>query len=226
MVTVTIWLLATALFAWPVPKQSPSNTQFGSIKGIVVNAEGAPISGAKVYDQPMNAVRIGKDHFVVTDETGRFYLRGVPTGRTMVIATKAEDGYPDARFAVYSGDAVLPVVEIRTDQTTSGVVVKLLRRGGLLRGRIVDSSSRIPVTSSRITLSRVDHPAWSLETDPSSDGTFEFVIPARPMDFRVTAPGFKTWTYAGSQFSKNHGPLIASPDQKLNIDVELEKSSN
>jgi hypothetical protein len=140
----------------------------------------------------------------------------------MVIATKVEAGYPDARFAVYSGNEILPTVEVRADDITSNVVVKLLAKGGLLRGRIIDSHSMLPVSKSRITLSRVDHPEWSLETDPENDGTFEFVIPSRPMHFQVAAEGFRTWTFEASGLSKDHASLTVGTEEKRDINVYLE----
>jgi hypothetical protein len=179
------------------PKATTRNVRYGSIEGVVVDGSGAPIRGAKVFDEPLDSVRIGKDHFTRTDENGHFLLKDVPAGKTMVIATKLEDGYPDARYAVYSGDAVLPTVYVRSGETARNVLVKLLAKGGKLRGRIVEANSGVPVPRSRITLSRLDHPNWSLETDPADDGTFDFVLPTRPLRIQVTAPGFKAWTYPG-----------------------------
>ena len=202
--------------------QSPTATSFGAVKGIVVDAHGVGIPDAKVYDEPMGSVRNGKDHFVVTDRDGRFLLQDVPVGKTMVIATKTEAGYPDARFALYSGNEILPIVEVTADTVASDVVVKLLAKGGVLRGRILDSRSKLPVPKARITLSGVDHPEWSLETDPEIDGSFEFIIPARPMHLKVDAEGFRNWTYEGSGLSTNHSPLLIGQEEKRNIEVYLE----
>jgi hypothetical protein len=197
--------------------------QVGAIKGIVLDERSNPIPGAKVYDEPIDSARIGKDHFVETDQSGRFYLTDVPIGKTMVIATKTDLGYPDARFALFSGNEMLPTVEVKAGQITSDVVVKLLAKGGLLKGKIVDSHSRLPVAMSRITLSRVDHPEWPMETNPARDGTFEFVIPSKPMHFEVKAQGYRTWTYEGSPLSKSHAPLTISPEAKLDISIDLER---
>jgi hypothetical protein len=166
---------------------------FGSVAGIVVDGSGSPIRGAKVYDEPMDSVRTGKDHFVLTDPTGQFVLKDIPVGKTMVIATTIEDGYPDARFAVYSGDALLPVVQVEAGQRTSDVKVTLLRKGGTLRGRIFDAQSGATVPKARITIARIDHPAWALETDPEDDGRFAFVVPVHPMRIQVNAEGYRTW---------------------------------
>ncbi len=202
--------------------QLPPDRQVGAIKGIVLDGQSNPIPGAKVYDEPMGSARIGKDHFVETDQSGRFYLTDVPIGKTMVIATKTDLGYPDARFALFSGNEILPTVEVKAGQTTSDVMVKLLAKGGLLKGKIVDFRSGLPVAMSRITLSRVDHPEWPMETNPARDGTFEFVIPSKPMHFEVTAPGYKTWTYEQSTLSKGHAPLTVRPEVTEEINVNLE----
>jgi len=163
------WVVTLALVVSAAHLRSNPQIRFGSVEGKVVDARDMPIPGAKVYDAPMDAVRTGKDHFVVTDEGGRFLLRDVPAGKAMIIATKTEAGYPDARFAVYTSNEVLPVVEVQANQNASGVVVKLLVKGGVLRGRILRSDSKIPISRARVTLSRVDHPEWFIETDAESD---------------------------------------------------------
>ena len=217
-----IWLVVVATALSIGHGQAPTTTGFGAVKGVVLDAHGSEISGAKVYDEPIDAVRVGKDHFVETDQDGRFLLQDVPAGKTMIIATKLEDGYPDARFAVYSGNEVLPTVEVQAGQMASNVVVKLLAKGGTLRGRIIDSRSKLPILNARITLSRVDHPNWLLETDPENDGSFEFLIPARPMHLKVTARGFKDWTYETSGLSTNHAPFLIGQEETRNLDVYLE----
>jgi Carboxypeptidase regulatory-like domain len=214
-------LLVTALLA-VCQIQPPFSGGVGSIKGIVLDSRGAGIPDAKVYDEPMNSVRIGKDHFVSTDSDGRFVLTDVPEGKAMVIATKTDAGYPDARFALYAGNEVLPIVDVRANQVTSDVVVKLLAKGGQIRGQIVDTQTKRPVPKARITLSRVDHPEWFLETDPESDGTFQFVIPNRAMHFRVQADGYKTWAYEAQ--SKNREPLKLAPEETLSLDINLEQT--
>jgi len=143
----------------------------------------------------------------------------------MVIATKIEDGYPDARFAVFSGNEILPVVDVKPDQVTSGVTVKLLVKGGTVAGRVTDARTKSAVPDARITLSRLDHPTWSIETNVEKDGSFRLVIPAMPMHFSIKAPGFGEWNYEQSVFSTNHSPMNLSPGSKLEIPIYLEPMS-
>ena len=218
--------LLILLFVSAVAKpQSTETTRVGSIKGQVVDAIGSPIAKAKVFDEPMGAVRIGKDHFTMSDENGRFLLNSVPVGKTMVIATKTEDGYPDARFAVFSGNEILPVVEVKSDQITAGVTVKLLAKGGTLVGRVTDARTKSALPDARITLSRLDHPTWLIETNVEKDGSFSLVVPAMPMHFSIKAPGHGDWSYEQSAFSRNHSPLTLSPGSELEIPIYLEPTS-
>jgi Carboxypeptidase regulatory-like domain len=221
MISAVKTILVIALLATS-QVQSSLEGDVGSVRGIVVDAHGAGIPDAKVYDEPMGSARIGKDHFVSTDSEGRFVLTDVPAGKTMVIATKTEAGYPDARFALYTSNEVLPIVEVHANQVTSEVVVKLLAKGGMIRGRIVDTQSRRPVPQARITVSRIDHPEWLLETDPENDGTFQFLIPGRAMNFRVQAEGYKTWEYEAQ--SKNHEALTVGPEETRDLEIDLERS--
>jgi hypothetical protein len=75
-----------------------------------------------------------------------------------------------------------------------------------------DPRSDPAISKARLILSRVDHPEWFIETDPETEGTFEFIFSSRPMHFSVTAPGFKTWNYEDSIFSKNRTPLTVLPE--------------
>ena len=218
-------LLLTVLVSAVARPQSTETARVGSITGEVVDATGSPIAKAKVFDEPMEGVRIGKDHFATSDENGKFLLNDVPVGKTMVIATKIEDGYPDARFAVFSSNEILPVVEVKPDQVTFGVTVKLLAKGGTLVGRVTDARKKSAVPDARITLSRLDHPSWFIETNVEKDGSFRLVIPAIPMHFSIKAPGLGDWNYEQSAFSRNHDPLTLSPGSTQEISVYLEPMS-
>jgi hypothetical protein len=221
VITAVRAIVVSALLAASQTQSSPV-AGFGSVKGTVLDERGVGIPDAEVYDEPMDSVRIGKDHFASTDAEGKFFLTDVPAGKTMVIATKTKAGYPDARYALYTSNEVLPVVEVHPGQVTSEVVVKLAGKGGLMRGQIVDTQTKRPVSQAVITLWRVDHPAWSLETAPDNDGTFEFLIPTRAMHFRVRAQGYKTWEFEA--LSKNHEPLTVVPEGTRNVDVNLERN--
>ena len=83
-----------------------------------------------------------------------------------------------------------------------------------MRGKILSSDTRVAVTLARITLSRVDHPGWFIETDAETNGAFEFIVPSKPMHFQVEAQGFKTWTYERSPVSKEPPTAAASTDRQ------------
>lgn len=217
-----MWLVALALAFSAGRTQHRTETQFGSVGGTVLDDKGVPVSDARVYDEPIGTVRIGKDHFVLTDQAGRFLLEDVPVGKTMVIAIKTEAGYPDSRYAVYTSNEVLPIVQVQAAHTTSPVVVKLPAKGGVLTGEIVNSRSHLPVPNSRIALSRVDHQGWFIETDPEGDGSFAFTIPSKPFHLQVSARGFKTWMYEESKYSKNHSPLIIGSERKVRVTIYLD----
>lgn len=216
-----IVLAGLALSLLGVVPRHPADTSLGSVRGTVLDPSGAAIPGAKVYDEPMGTVRIGKDHFTLSDEAGRFFLEDVPVGKTMVIATKTEAGYPDSRYAVYTSDEVLPVVEVQAGHTTGPVVVRLPSKGGVHTGRIIDARSQLPLPGSRITLSRGDHEGWFVETDPEANGSFAFIIPSKPFHMQVSAPGYKSWTYEQSGLSQNHAPLLIGAEVKKEIIVQL-----
>jgi Carboxypeptidase regulatory-like domain len=217
-------ILSLTFIVLVLTNQSVDKTvpQVGSIKGEVVDAKGAPIAGANVFDEPVDSVRIGKEHFVTSNEKGQFLLGHVPVGKTMVIATKVEEGYPDARFAVFSQNETLPIVEVKPGQVASGVVVRLMSKGGTLLGKVISSSSNLAVPDARVNLSRLDHPEWFIETDVGRDGTFKFILPSTPMHFSVISPGFKKWNYEESIFSRDRTPLTLLPESTQELLIHLE----
>jgi hypothetical protein len=60
-------LLLFAFLSAAVASARSEEMHVGSIKGEVLDAKGSPIAAAKVFDQPLEAARIGKDHFAASD---------------------------------------------------------------------------------------------------------------------------------------------------------------
>ena len=100
------------------------------IAGRVLDADGRPVEGALVASAPMfNRRRLANSAQALTDEGGEFLLEGLDRGRYTLRAS-AGGWAPGLRPGVPTG---VEDVEIR------------LRRGALLRGTVINSSSGEPV---------------------------------------------------------------------------------
>ena len=193
MRTVPLYSLLPVLILWagaewPNGQRQPASAA-GAVEGIVVNTDGRPVAGVRVY--PMQT---GPTPFSVTDVRGRFELVGVQAGSVRIMTSKMEEGYPDTGSGMYGVNLEsIPVVLVQPGATTDNVVVKLGMRLGVLRGTVIDAASGKRVPTARIRIAREDNPANFLSTNVDEAGQFVLAWPAHVRRLEVTAPGFKAW---------------------------------
>jgi len=204
--------------------QSKATTEVGGIRGQVVDGQtGKPVAKARVVAEPddnSQTPQTGKVNTVITDEQGEFAFEGLKPGQYVIAAAKEEDGYPNTDFAPFALNlADLPKVVVRSGELVENILVKAYR-GGRLAGEILDSSTKQPVLTSRIRLSRVDDPHLWLTTGPDINGRFQFTLPDRPFRVEVTAPGYQAWIFGenGTQILK----LERDSEKKLQIVLQKE----
>jgi hypothetical protein len=110
----------------------------GGVSGTVrVNDSGAVVLLARVLLKDLSS---GKQLAAVTDDRGRYDFGDVPSGRYLVVASKAgyiDSGYRQAQFAY---DLSTPIV-LRRGEALSGIDIGM-PRGGVLTGRIQDDEGR------------------------------------------------------------------------------------
>jgi hypothetical protein len=168
---------------------------YGAIQGKVVDSNGNPVAGAKVsafiVDHPG-----GRLPTAYSNAHGGFYLVPVAAGRYDVYASKEASGFPEASSAFYEGAGAAPEVTISDGKITKDVLVKLARRGGTLRGQILDARTRQPVVGARIVLKREDDPRkWLAQGPESPTARFAILVPTAPFTVAVSAPGYANWDY-------------------------------
>jgi uncharacterized GH25 family protein len=139
------------------------------IKGRVAEADGQPISGAKVsaFAGELNTAE------AISDEKGAFFLSGFARG-SRVHLTATSSGHASATKTVSAPN--------------QDVAIVLLRRG-TLRGRVEEAQSLTPIRSfaMRIGLGSTS------KTFLQDDGNFEWnELPPGRWSFTVSAPGYQT----------------------------------
>ena len=138
-----------------------------SLTGVVVLAEGAPVSGARVWltggGQVVRSARgAGRPLETFTSQSGRFTLSDVPPGLTVVV--RAALGPLEAVPAIAAADKPPPEVRL----TLAATVV--------LAGRVLEQGSGQALANVRVRLRPVGAP-WGregAERRTSADGRFRF----------------------------------------------------
>ena len=170
----------------------------GDIEGYVFNAKGRPVSRAIVY-----AIRDNFEKGVVpsaeTDENGFFRLT-VPTGAYKIYAGKESAGYPESLAPIYQDAINYLDVHVNKDRVTSGVSLRLGTRLGRLSGRIIDASTKNPVTHAYIKFGLANNPANYFGTNVDENGRFEILAPSVPFTIEVSASGYEKRHLRSPQF--------------------------
>jgi hypothetical protein len=208
------WILIKAIFSGYV------SLGYGTVQGKVIDEQGKPVQGVKVYAEPANmeGSSMGKLIFVTTNEHGDFKLEQVLPGENLICTSKEESLYPDTGAAALAVDIeALMRVRVEEGKVSPKITVQIIK-GGKLVGSILDDLNDQPLKDSRIRLTRGDDPRLFMSAGPDEQGNFEFVVPSKPFRVEVTASGYKTWR------SDDHGGLVlAEPGSTKEFQIRLEK---
>jgi Carboxypeptidase regulatory-like domain len=217
---VAVFLCFCSVISWSQPDCSGK----GQIEGVVLDAEGRSLVSAKVSILSEECAVIGVEPTATTDDQGHFLLRGVPIGLNGVYAQKPEDGYPDTTAAIYLDASVPPPkVTVRSAETVTGVVVRLGTKAGLLSGEVVDKESSQPVVTARVRISIPDNERIMLSMGVDRNGRFQLLLPARPVSFVVSAPGYNTWNIVDGQ---PDGVIRLQPEERRELSIKLYRQKN
>lgn len=186
----------------------------GAITGRVLDSNGQPVSGARVYALRSDFT-MGRIFNFYTDEQGVFLIKDLTPGTYKIFAAKETDGYAPTDNPFYSiGLVEPPLVTVYEQQTTSDITVYLGPKAAKLIGRIVDAitSKPIAVQGKQITLRRVGNPDCSYTTGPDLKGNFNILIPPVPVTVEVSVLGHE---------KKHLGPLHLKPEEIKRLDFSL-----
>ena len=171
--------------------------QFGGIEGTVVDDNGQSISGAIVYAAKTGFLK-GIIPHALTDKLGKFTFKTLPPGIYNLNAKKDEDGYPDSDSAFHHGrpPANLPVT-VNENQVTQNVIFKIGIKMGFLALHVVNATTKESITSSKVTLRRLDNSEFLYMTGPyDGDGAIKKIpVPSSPFTVEISAPGYEIWRY-------------------------------
>jgi len=177
-------------------------TEGFELRGIVVDAKGEPLSGARVRCVASQWQMYPLLEESVTGEDGRFLFEGLARGgQTLVVEM---EGYPSYRRSVAVPEAT--EVELR------------LFPGGPLRGTVKDDRGR-PLAGARLLVSfnaRGDVLGARIDTVTAEDGSYEFAhAPATPVSYATVK--HPDWGQRHSH--QRHFRLPVGPVERWDIEL-------
>jgi hypothetical protein len=210
-------MAATACFGQA--PQSTAAVKWGIVEGVVVDGDGKPLPGATItsYTQARGVTRDVMQY--QANGNGEFSLH-LPEGKVWLSAHKDSEGYPYAFFAFYlMPEQEFPTVEVRPDETTKGVVVRVGAKAAHLNYEVVDDDGK-PVLGAFV-FARLDQAEPYRTSALAKD---DLLVP--PVPFRVTfeAKGFKPWHYGGDKWSGKEGIISLKSGEALNLTIRLQRS--
>ena len=206
----------------PQTAASPGATGSGVVRGTVLDPDGHPVEGARVYgftDRSSPPSARGP-HTVDTDSKGNFVLP-VYSGHVLLFAYKESDFYHDnvTRFDVPAGTNYFQTVDIRSGETIRGFVVHLPRQSAMLRIDVSDVDTNAPVNPVEYELCREDHPGdqFYCMTGGASEAVFDMVVPPDPISIKITAPSYTEWRYQDAKTGSSYLTLKETENRRLTV---------
>src|SRR5579863_6617733 len=195
--------------------------QSGTISGKVLDEKGRPVSGATVTaTQTDNNDGIEKS--VQSDSSGNFAIGDLRWGKYAVIAEKPESGYPRTPAAFY-GSGTQPVLEISAGNASASTKIVFRRKEPAIVGTVIDDEASVPVAATFL-LRHAREPANALSLEQGSN--YRILVPAGVrLTMEVSAQGYKTWYYPGTNDYKKKTTFVVNSRQSLKINIRLDGES-
>lgn len=136
----------------------------GSLRGIVVNASGTPVAGARIAVSKQGSSFFGQEPGALSDTGGQFELRGLAPGSTSLIATHPR--FADQRVQGVTVDPAAATTEVRIVMAVGGTLQ------GAVRGR---DGAGIPGLTIRVLPMAGQRPSFGgskFEVVTGDDGAF------------------------------------------------------
>jgi hypothetical protein len=183
-----VFVITVSCFAQPV-EPAPF-----SIKGRVLDSSGKPVPRAVVqaYVSDMKASD-GRLPVTTADDDGNFTI-GVPRiGSYTMMVEKPSVGLPSTynRF-YYPADQARPAVLVEKGTQMLPIMLRLDPGAGILRAKIVDTSSKTAITNAEVRLCRLESPRYCFTSKMRSpQGMFMYRAVAEPFSLHISADGFE-----------------------------------
>jgi hypothetical protein len=193
--------------------------QSGTIRGTVLDEKGKPVSGATVFASRTDGDD-ATEKSVPTDPNGGFVITDLVWGKYTVSAEKPGAGYPRTPSAFYGNPGAPPVLEISAGRASAKTKIEFRGKVPAITGTVFDDEASVPIPATFL-LRHAQEPAnvLSVEQGPNY---YILVPPGVGLTLAVSARGYKTWYYPGTNDYAKRTTLNVSPGQALKLNIRLD----
>jgi hypothetical protein len=211
-------LAASAILLAGQPAAS-AQTALGSIEGVVVDTDNAPVAGATVY--PVSGpAGTGRSHAALTNADGRFRIEQMVPGTYKLSAFKVEDGYADTAIPFYEQpEHPLTSVTVSSATENADLSIQLGARCGILHIDLSDAVSHNPITSGVLVMQQRNLRSAVLQGDKSFPG--DFLVPPVDVSVEISRAGYTNW-----HLSQNgHDYVTLRPGEHHTVHAEVQPTA-
>ena len=206
-------------FLMLLPIIGRAQSDVGNIEGHVIDHEGLPVAGARVY-LSSTFKSSGRMPITDADQQGKFKWVGALVGETFVYAYSLKAGVPDTLWTFYSeayGRRHFPKVSVQRGQTVQNVVIRLPPPASHLFISVVDANTNRLLDRAIVKVNHQGKPKTLFEPGSVGVGKFDVLVPPNLwINLAVSAEGYKTW-----YFTDGSPPNSDALKMELNTSREL-----
>lgn len=176
------------------PLRVAAQTALGSIEGVVVDSDNAPVAGVSVY--PVSGpAGTGRSHGAITNADGRFRIEQLVPGAYQLSAFKTEDGYADTAEPFYASPEH-PLHSVTVDSATqhADISLQLAPKCGILHMEVSDAVNQRPITHAVLTIQQRNNGNGVLSRDETFPG--DLLVPAMDVLVSIHATGYNAWHFS------------------------------
>lgn len=195
------------------------------ITGTVFDESNLGVDNVRVCALPVDYQQAARMYCGFSDANGRFVILPERPSQYRILPEKSSAGYQFQYREFYRNPALALLDVTLSEARPSAVIsVPLGQKNGTLTGRIVDTTTGLPVESPRFaSMCHVSDPrvCWSTPIK-SGDGTFVILTPHAPFTLRISAEGYEDW-WAPNGVGKNN-PMTIAPGTKIDLVCMLRRT--
>lgn len=208
--TLSVFVAVSCAFA-----QQP-----GTIRGTVVDEKGQPVPAATVRIDPLNAVPMSTIiREVETDKNGRFSMGDLELGPHKIFAMKEAAGYPNTAFGFYSNH-IFPTVTLTSSTPEATLIISIGPPAGVLKGLTKNAATNEAVRATFLLRRAANPDNW---ISLAQQAEYRVLLPpATDVILEISAPGFKTYYYAGESDPLRRSPMRLASGVEMKFEIQLE----
>lgn len=207
------------------PAAQPTTSPPAAVEGRVINAEGLPVAGARVFAEGTGAT----NSFVLSthaDKNGRYRIEVQEPGPYTLFSSKEDDGYALTISAFHQVSPLpVPKLNILQGQLVKDADIQLGSKASGVEGVISDDATGKPMRNAAVTLRRADNPQIYYTIGAAEEkvgGKFKALVPPGiPITIVVTEKGYETWTQKSDDVGQRVEPLILNPGETKRLTIRL-----